>query len=85
MRTNTRRVLQATLVAAAVTGSLASGTFAFARQDPTPGGCTAADRKLVEQLVRTEAVFHNGTPGSAAQFRAREEAYKLWETLFPTG
>lgn len=85
MRTNTRRVLQATLMAAAVTGSLASGTVASARQNSTPGGCTAADRTLIEQLVATQAIFHNGTPGSPSQFRAREEADKLWEKLFPTG
>ncbi len=38
---------------------------------------------LIEQLMRTEAIFQNGTPGSAAQFRTRKEAYKLWEKLFP--
>ena len=84
MHTRTRWVLRATLVAAAVTGSLATGPVASARQD-SPGCCTTADRNRIEELVRTEAICHNATPGSAAQFRAREEAYKLWATLFPTG
>ena len=74
-----------TLVAAAVTGSLATGPAASAPQDSAPGGYKAADRDLTEQLVRTEAVFHKATPGSPAQFRAREEADKLWGKLSSTG
>ncbi len=84
MRTKLKLAVRSTLVAALVAGSLAARPLASAGQDSTAGGCTATDHELIEQLMRTESVFSNGTPGSAAQFRARESAYELWEKLFPT-
>lgn len=83
MRTKTVQILRATVVAGLVAGSLAAGPMASARQETAPGGCTAADRKLIGELVRTEAVFQKATPGSPAQFRARESADDLWARLFP--
>ena len=84
MRTRTLKAVRATVVAGVVAGALAAAPVAFARQEPPPGGCTAADQ-LIEELVRTEAVFHKATAGSPAQFRAREAAYDLREKLFSGG
>ena len=85
MRTRTLKAVRATVVAGLVTGALAAGPVASAPQEPGPGGCTTADRKLIEELVRTEAVFHKATPGSPAQFRSLEAAYELREKLFSDG
>ncbi len=41
----------------------------------------AAAVSVVEEILWTEEKFHNGTPGSAAQFRARESADALRERL----
>ena len=85
MHTRTVKAVRATVVAGLVAGALVAGPVASARQEPPSGGCTAADRKLIEELVRTEAVFQKATAGSPAQFRAREAAYDLREKLFSGG
>lgn len=41
--------------------------------------------RLTDRLVYVEEVFANGTPGSPAQFRAREEADSLREQLCSIG
>ncbi len=89
MQTVMMRIVRATVLPVAVLGSLTAGPAASAQEDTGRAGaavsCGPAASTLLEELLWTDEVFDRATPGSPAQFRARESADALRTKISGTG
>ena len=81
MKTNSKLASIATSAALAVGGIAGLATPVQAQGTGATGGAVVNVMSLTEQLTWTEQVFKNATPGSPAQFRARESADSLRERI----